>query len=142
MRARRYISAGSILSQYKVDCERLGEEITGPVARALTDAARSCRRGQGPARRALALDLFKIHTLTGAAAPLHAEGPMCPRNCLVVAGWWLLRETEVANLRLKDVSLELDGVPVASLTLPVSKADQEAQGTTRKHGCACMGRPP
>ena len=67
---------------------------------------------------------------------------MCPRNCLVAAAWWMLRETEVANARLADLTIDLLDVPVASLTLPVSKADQEAQGTKRKHACACRGGRP
>ena len=56
----------------------------------------------------------------------------------VVANRWLLREVEVAGARLAHASISQDE-RVASLLLPVSKADVGGHGVERKLRCSCRG---
>ena len=50
-----YRSAAQYLSIYKVEAERRGHSLDGPSIRAKIDAQRSCERGQGGPRKAMAL---------------------------------------------------------------------------------------
>ena len=59
---------------------------------------------------------------------------MGPRNCLSIGCWWLLREIELTNLRLQDVT-RLD--TNVTLTITVSKTDTTGEGTSRTHTCIC-----
>ena len=53
LKAGGYRSSANVLSQFKVDCERLGFEFSGPQIRLIADINRSCRRGLGAPLRAL-----------------------------------------------------------------------------------------
>ena len=67
---------------------------------------------------------------------------MSPRNLVVLGSWFMLREVEAANARVKDVSVVVrDGCPRVVWSLPASKTDQRAAGVSRAHGCACTGTP-
>ena len=137
LRAGGYRSAGCVLSQMSVDAERAGIVITPAARRALADAARSCRRGLGPPLRAMALDFARFEHLPGDPTAWAPGGPAAPRNALIVAGWWMLREVEVANLRASCVAVAQGRCPSVALTLPASKADQAGVGVQRTHTCIC-----
>ena len=140
LKARRYRSAASVLSQLRVDAEREGQEITTGFSRAFTDSARSCRRGLGPALTARALTFERLGDLPLAPAPWAPGGPVGPAAAIVVGTWWLLRETEAANLRASHVTFKnARGTLTVEILLPVSKADQEAKGIARAHACLCRG---
>ena len=137
LRAGGYRSACNILSQLRVDAERSGIEVSAASQRALADAARSCRRGLGPPLRAMALDFARLEGLPGSSTPWAQGGPAAPRNALIISGWWLLREVEVANLRADCVAVTQGRCPSVALTLPASKADQAGVGVSRTHTCIC-----
>ena len=139
LRAGGYRSSDCILSQMSVDAERAGIEISPATRRALTDAARSCRRGLGPPLRAMALNFALFERLPGDPTPWAPGGPASPRNALITAGWWMLREVEVANLRASCVTITPGRCPAVALTLPTSKADQAGAGVQRTHTCICQG---
>ena len=73
---------------------------------------------------------------------LGSGGPAVPRNAIVVGAWWLMREIEVATVRAAHVtfsgSWERPGGGVR-ITLPASKNDSAAYGTSRAHMCRCTG---
>ena len=142
LRAGGYRSAASVLSQYGTDATREGHTLDQRTLRALTDASRSCRRGLGPPRRALALNLFKLIDLTPSVAPWSSAGPVGPRNMLMIGSWWLLREIEASGVRAAHARI-VEGRPlVATLLLPTSKSDTAALGAARAHPCICGdGRP-
>jgi hypothetical protein len=54
---------------------------------------------------------------------------------IVIGCWWLLREVELSNASVGDVTFTSKGKP--QLLLPVSKADASALGEMRSHECAC-----
>ena len=138
LKARRYRSAASVLSQLRVDAERQGQDITSSIRRALADAARSCRRGLGPATSAKPLDFEGLGSLPITPEPWRPHGPLGPAAAMVVGAWWLLRETEAANLRAAHVVFSnTRGVLTVELLLPASKGDQEAKGVTRAQACVC-----
>ena len=114
LKARRYRSAASVLSQLRVDSERHGEELTPGIRRAFTDGARSCRRGLGPAVTARALCFERLAELPSAPHPWASAGPVGPAAAMIIGSWWLLRETEASNLRATHVQFRcLRGTPTA-----------------------------
>ena len=62
---------------------------------------------------------------------------------MIVGAWWMLRELELSTLRAAHVEIIGDwrsrGVTVR-LTLPASKNDSAAIGTSRSHRCHCLHR--
>ena len=78
---------------------RAGCELDRQIVQTLADASRSCRRGLGPPRRALALDVTLLAALPADPEPWTARGPLCPRNVVLVSSSWLLREIEVTSVR-------------------------------------------
>jgi len=141
LHAGGYRSAVSILSQYKVDAERRGEQLGPEHVRMITDISRACRRGQGPPVRAAPLPLERLGDLPAGSAPWVRGGPVGPRNALVVGAWWLLREVELANLRAGLATLLPGTAPTLTLSLPATKTDAAAHGVSRSHACICEGAP-
>jgi len=141
LHAGGFRSAATILSQYKVDGERRGQQLGPEMVRLSADLVRACRRGQGPPIRAAPLPLERFGELPGGSDPWVPGGPVGPRNALVVGAWWMLREVEAANLRAALVTVVPAIVPTATLHLPASKADSGAAGVSRSHACLCAGSP-
>ena len=138
LKARRYRSAPSVLSQLRVDAECQGQDISSGLRRAFTDAARACRRGLGPAITAKPLDFEALGALPLGPEPWHAHGPIGPAAAMVVGSWWLLRETEASNLRAAHVAFRnVRGALTVELLLPASKGDQESKGVRRAQACIC-----
>ena len=79
LKARRYRSAASVLSQLKVDSERLGQDITAAHRRLLTDAVRSCNRGLGPTLTAKALEFERFRRV--AVGPGALDTHRTARTC-------------------------------------------------------------
>ena len=88
------------------------------------------------------IDVAKLEHLTGQMAAFAPGGPILPRNALVASAWWMLRETEVANLRATCVNVKAGINPTATIFLPATKSDQEGQGVQRTHVCICGTGPP
>ena len=67
------------------------------------------------------------------------KGPINAKDAVLVASWWMLREVELAAARIEQVTFLDDGTPcgMATLDLPVSKADIQALGKLRTHVCIC-----
>ena len=141
LKARRYRSAASVLSQIRVGAERGGQDITSGLRRTFADAARSCRRGLGPVVSAKPLEFEDLRSLPVSPDPWRVHGPIGPAAAMIVGAWWLLRETEAANLRAAHVVFSnTRGVLTVELMLPASKGDQEARGVTRAQSCICRSR--
>ena len=54
LKAGNYRSAALYLSTAKIEAERAGCHVTPSISRAIADAVRSCERGMGPPKKALA----------------------------------------------------------------------------------------
>ena len=87
----------------------------------------------------MALPFEKLHLLPSHHSPATTAGPMGPRNFVVVGSWWLTREVELSTARAAMVTLEAvaGGGPIARWSLPASKNDPTALGTSRAHRCQC-----
>ena len=138
-----YRSAASYLWLYKVESQRRGFAWIDVFQRALKDSIRSCERGLGPPVRAQALPFASLDRLPGHSSPWVAGGPLGPRNAIIIGAWWMLRELELSTVRAAHVEIigdwRMRGVSVR-LTLPASKTDAEAFGTSRSHRCHCLDR--
>ena len=99
--------------------------------------SRAAARGRGPARQASGLPFTRLASLPDTDTPLVLGGPCFPRRVAVVASWWMLRETELANLAIDMVTFTDS---TATVRLPMSKEDPSGAGTTRTLGCACKSR--
>ena len=121
---------------YKAECERHGFAWGAVEQRAMRDAVRSCTRGMGGPQKALPIPFESLHLLPGCADPWAPGGPVKPRNVVVLGCWFMVREVEAANAKVKDLQVNKgpDGKPVVLWTLPVSKTDQQAKGTSRNEG--------
>ena len=105
-------------------------------------ATRSVRRGIGPPCGAAPLDLhtFPAQLVDNPAAKFTPpDDPGLPINILalvIMASLFMLREIEVAALRVKDVVVNTASCTV-TLFLAVSKTDPTARGCYRSWGCLC-----
>ena len=142
LKAGRYRSAETYLGIYKAEAERRGFGWSDLEVRAARDAKRSCQRGLGGPQRALPLPFRRLGELPGGWEPWVGNGPMGPRNLVVLGAWFMMREVEAANALSKDVTIHISqGKPRVTWSLPASKSDQRATGTTRSHGCSCQEVP-
>jgi len=131
-----YTTAVQYLSHYKVWCERNGYEFSASLARAHTDAVRSCTRGLGGPVKAQALRFDSLHLLDGTHLPWVSGGPLGGRNAMVLGCWFLMREVELSTARAAAVGLDKARREV-SFYLPASKTDTQALGVRRAHRCSC-----
>ena len=132
--AAHYRSTPSILSQAIATFRRRGGEWTPQLELARQDALRAAKRGLGPPRHAAPFPMLRIPDLPDNSEPWVSKGPIGPRNCLSIGCWWLLREIELTNLRLQDVTHLGTNV---TLNITVSKTDTAGEGTSRTHTCMC-----
>ena len=137
--AARFRSAGYRPGfQYLLAAKRehieLGHRWTEQLALKLQDCRRGLERGIGPPQRAAEIRLHVVAWAPEDMEPKSATGPLFPKRAWFVACWWVLREIELANVRMRDVEVHERSV---CLTLPVSKTDVKAVGFRRTMRCCC-----
>jgi hypothetical protein len=141
LKAGRYRSAKLYLSAVKLHSERMGYPTSDTVNRHIKDATRSCERGQGGNRQAGALPFDRLSELPSSPSPWVTGGPLGPSQLVLAGAWWLTREIELSNTRACHISFAgspaVPGQLVATWCLPASKADPQALGENRVHGCTC-----
>ena len=71
-------------------------------------------------------------------APWVENGPIWPRDTLLLGMWWLPRHIEPAAAHVHRLTFSggSDGLVVVTRRLPASNADPQAVGVSRTHGCA------
>ena len=140
-KAGRYVSYPNYASRAKAEHLAAfpdhGIPWSEELAVAIKDAIRSIQRGLGSTRQSLPLDLHRVHKLDLDDEPLVDGGPIAPSHFATLGIFFLTREIEIALATSTDVRLDLDRCEV-SWSLPVSKNDQRAIGTTRTWGCVCQ----
>ena len=106
------------------------------------EVSRASKRGQGPPSRAAPFPLLDIanylqkHQSTTSLQCSSPDGPRHPWKSAILSTWGLLREIEVANLTLADIRTCKESRTI-TLTLPASKADPAALGTSVTVACVC-----
>ena len=131
LKAGEYRSAEQFFTVCKREHVLQGYTWDDALQREMADGIRSSTRGMGPPKQCPALDLYSVSSLTDACFDLGpiGEGPMRPRDCLLVDSWWALREIEASLISLSQISFRSGGgacEKTCTLDLPVSKTDVRA----------------
>ena len=127
---------------YVSDAKRTHLEMDHPWSEQLAlihkDVARALTRGLGPARQAQPIPLHLFAELPEVPGIPAAGTLLRPRDAVLVGCWWLLREIELAALRVDQLTITPGiGCGEAVLDLPIDKTDPQGRGKKRKHLCAC-----
>ena len=144
LRRGGYRSAPAYLYAVKRASVTPGHSWTDGLQVELSDAVRATTRGLGPAAQAEPFDMNMVAKLAedDARTDVGGDGPEHPRDAVLVASWWLLREIELSTATVGQTSFSGpcgQEAPRASATilLPVSKSDPTALGRRRALGCSC-----
>lgn len=106
---------------------------------AVRKATLSVTRGLGLARQSAPFDLLEaLRVARQGDIPATDNAPLGWVNLLVLATFFVLREIEIAYLRIEHITISEDTRKVTFL-LPVSKKDPKAVGCTRSWQCLCPG---
>ena len=120
------------ISMHHVHGQSWSEELTIELRQAL----RSVTRGLGVSKQAYPRDLSKVASLGTLDNPVVDGGPIGPTDFAVLGIFFLTREIELSCARCSHISLDVKAAEI-TWTLPVSKNDIRAVGTTRTWGCIC-----
>ena len=135
LKASGYRSVANYLDAAKGQHLDFGFPWTVQLARAFKRAVRSAKRNLGPPKQAQPISLVTLAAFKGAVSESPGSPKAPGRSCLL-ASWWLLREIEASHAKLDHVKLDHSSLEVV-FTLPNSKTDFMALGTTRSHSCSC-----
>ena len=136
--AAGYRSAIQVAEQAMLEARAADYPIPESAVCAIRDARRAARRGLGPPKHAAAFPLERAPALAQTQEPLTPLGPMWPATAILVGCWWLLREIELSNIVVSDITCTEDAV---TINLSASKTDPTALGAQRTHKCACGSCP-
>ena len=140
LKAAEYRSAANYLCAAKRAHIEAGHPWSPLLDHCVSKAIRSARRALGPSRQAEALPL-QLLAQHQEANSLTNGGPVFPGRASLLASWWLLREIEASHARVGHIKV-VHSTQTIEWTLPNSKTDLMALGTTRAHSCACSAMPP
>ena len=134
----RYRSFGQYASRIKEEHAKEGYDwnINLDITRKQCD--RSVTRGIGPARQSAGYSVEDVFNLPGDGEPLVEDGPMGSKNMLIVGAFFMLREAEIAAMRMEHLTC-VEEKKVINIELSVSKTDVKALGVHRAWGCLCGG---
>ena len=104
----------------------------------IRSAKRSVLRGVGGPRQSMPVDVDRIKALGNVELPTGEGGPIGPVDFIVVGAFFMTREIEISCAGRCHVFEDEDNLEV-TWSLPVSKCDPRAIGTTRTWGCVCSG---
>ena len=111
-----------------------GEQWPDVLENHLTMCKRALRRNKGPEARAKEVRLDSIPEETWERVTMANRNPTRVAWSYAWAAVWMLRAAEAANVLVGHVRIDGGGSKV-TLTIPKSKTDQQAAGTTRTLGC-------
>lgn len=120
------------IAEFDKHCVAWSDELSVNVRNAI----RSVNRGVGPSKQSQPVDIVKILQLKLADVPLSVGGPIGPAHFCVLGVLFMAREIEVSTAKIRCISFDMATAEI-SWTLPVSKNDVRAVGTTRTWGCTC-----
>jgi hypothetical protein len=131
-----YRSAHMYLNEAKLKHIEDGFEWTLQLERQRKLCETSCLRGLGPPKKAGEIRLREIANLPEQEASLAGSGPMFTKRTWLIASFWMLREIELAGLRVHESHIAV-GEDWAELCLPMSKTDTGGLGKRRVLKCLC-----
>ena len=119
----------------------LGLPVGEEIRFAVKDTVRAIKRGLGPSQLKDSFDFEALKALVDPAAELRAFDPEdlgAMLDMTIIGTWWMLREIEISNARLRHLYLE--GGDLVHLLVPISKADTRGSLTVRSYLCVCRAR--
>ena len=140
LRASNFRSAYSYACEMKQWHVRSGFEWNVELDLALKDAKRAVTRGLGPPSKAeeIPMDVLTKMWRRGGLADCRPDWPALRHEVWVLAVSFLLREVELAGLRMGQSETFLDmNKRCVTLFLPVSKSDPMGRGCKRALACTC-----
>ena len=136
LKAGQYRSAPNFFSsakRYHMEC---GFDWSERLAWTHRDVLASTQRGIGPAHQCAELEVLAVHGLGLGMEPLVRDGPVAPGAWYMLICFHMMRGAEAAAANVQDMRIS-ESLLTETLTLPVSKCDQQAAGVERTWGCTC-----
>lgn len=115
-------------------------EWTDQLAQASRKIQRSVPRGLGEGRQSAEHSLTKIAKLKVDDEPVVEGGPIGPKNFVVSAPFFMLRELEASTSMANHIEWTNDNK--VKRWLPAPKTDIMAKRTSLSWGCTCHGKGP
>ena len=106
------------------------------LATEIRNATRSVARGCGPSKQSFPLDMAKVFRLGVLDSPVVENGPIGPTDFVTLGIFFMAREMELSCAAFAHLFVDIREAEV-TWSLPVSKNDPRAVGTTRTWGCVC-----
>ena len=138
LRSSEYKAGVTYLAEYKNMLIEKGESWTHQLQHAFIQASRALKRARGPAKKAMEveqdrwMEAYRREQNEATMGPVHN-----PALMFAFATTWMLREVELAAIHKEDIMIE-PKERIVSLTLRISKGDQEALGLKRTLQCDCQ----
>ena len=138
LRSSEYKAGVTYLAEYKNMLIEKGESWTHQLQHAFIQASRALKRARGPAKKAMEvgqdrwMEAYRLEQNEATKGPVHN-----PALMFAFATTWMLREVELAAIHKEDIMIE-PKERIVSLTLRISKGDQEALGLKRTLQCDCQ----
>ena len=140
LKGARFRSAGNYLAELRLHHIELGYPMDTTLARAFDQSKRSAERGLGPKVKAAELRYTDLRWDAQHVGPAAGGAALQdPWACWVIAFRFLLRELEVANVKLAHVTFQAPDR--CMLKLPVSKMDCQGTGAAVTLCCTCDSAP-
>ena len=139
LKSSEYKAGVTYLSEYKIMAIEAGASWTQQLQRAYAQATRALNRAKGPAKKAKEVEENTWFEACKAELNETQKGTVhYPALLFAFATTWMLREVELAAIHKEDIVLE-EKEHLVSLTLRITKGDQEAKGLKRTLQCSCKG---
>ena len=132
-----YRSFPNYLSRAK-DAHIQAFEWTDQLVQASRKIQRSVLRGLGEGRQSAEYSLTKIAGLEVTDDPVVPGGPVGPKNFVIAAPFYMLRELEASTSLAKHLEITAD--KKMKWWLPASKTDVMAKSASLSWGCTCHGK--
>ena len=138
LRSSEYKAGVTYLAEYKNMLIEKGNVWTHQLQRAFAQASRALKRARGPAKKAMEVDQDRWLESYRAEQNEKSTGAVHnPALMFAFAATWMLREVELAAVYKEDIAID-PKERIVSLTLRISKGDQEAMGLKRTLQCDCQ----
>ena len=130
-------SGQQYLAELRLMHVEAGFEVPAWLRRTFDLCKKGLEREKGPTKRAAAIRVEDT-LWERLDTKVHKKGwPLRPARAFLWASIWMLREIELRNMRTKHVNMDTEN-GVVTLTLPLSKCDQQGEGVRRTLGCCRM----
>ena len=143
LRAGRYRSAEPYFHRARMEqIRKLHITPDAATLDAMRRYARAVARGVGPSKLKDAIPLELLADVM-APPPIEEISNRPPGDCIWPAAlfglgsWWLTRGIEASAAKIKHIAFGACGDYTVSWTLPASRTDVKALGSTRTHRCLC-----